>query len=212
MRPPDGGSNPATILSSVVLPQPDGPRIVVSSPSRTVSVTGSSGRTPLANTFSAATTSTNATSTARERLEGVIPVVPGLGLVAVVLARVYTTVADQDCGERESDHQRRDEQRGEPVPGAFGIAQLEAGVNEHRRREPGHQRGVPGVAQPQFRADAEKHREEEEDDERFHRTEPSSTPPADPDAPPQHLPSYDSAPERQGFSGRPPEPAQPPPL
>src|SRR5262249_19783670 len=77
----------------------------------TVSVTGSSARTPLANTFSAATTSTNATSTARERLEGGISVVPGVGPFSVVLARGYTTLADQDLGGRENEYHQRREQR-----------------------------------------------------------------------------------------------------
>ena len=41
-RPDVGASSPATILSSVDLPQPDGPRIEMKSLSVTVSVVGSS--------------------------------------------------------------------------------------------------------------------------------------------------------------------------
>ena len=47
MRPAVGASSPATIRSSVVLPQPEGPSSVTNSPARTARSTGSSARVPL---------------------------------------------------------------------------------------------------------------------------------------------------------------------
>ena len=45
MRPVSSSQNPATIRSSVVLPQPDGPSSVKNSPSRTAIDTSSTART-----------------------------------------------------------------------------------------------------------------------------------------------------------------------
>jgi hypothetical protein len=45
-RPSLGSSSPATILSSVLLPQPEGPRSVTNSPSAMARSTGSSARVP----------------------------------------------------------------------------------------------------------------------------------------------------------------------
>src|SRR6266540_4399265 len=68
MRPASGRSKPATQLSVVVLPQPEGPRRVTNSPSATVSDTSSTARTPPSNTFtrSSMTTSRVATALATE--------------------------------------------------------------------------------------------------------------------------------------------------
>src|SRR6202008_2473905 len=41
------------------------------------------------------------------------------GSIRSVLAVVHATIADHDCRQREGDDQRRDEQGGEPVPGAL---------------------------------------------------------------------------------------------
>src|SRR5262245_31573885 len=126
ISPLSGIKKPATRLSSVVLPQPDGPNSVMSSPRRTSSETSSSA-VILPNRLVTASSSTAISASAFARVAGVTAAaesLPSAGRLNVE----HLCKAKEDIGQRQQrcgDHNVHDRDRGHRGVGVFAHVIIE---------------------------------------------------------------------------------------
>ena len=87
---------------------------------------------------------------------------------ARALASMDATKAGHDCRDRARHGERCEKKRCEPVPGTARIPRRDAKEDQYRRQQCCGERRSQRVAEEDFRTDADRHRQQDENEERLH--------------------------------------------